>query len=169
MICVTVHLAAWRRSNLPDILTRAGLLPALHPRDGQAIERSRIYIAPPDRHLMIDDGHLQLWRGPKENRQRPAVNALFRSAAVTYGSRVVGVVLSGSLEDGAAGLWWIKRYGGVAVVQDPEDAMFPSMPRQALSTVVVDHCVGVADLPPLLVRLVNGREEETRAEVRADR
>jgi len=162
-ICVAVHLAAWRRSRLADVINRAGGPSAVDPVDGQSLERGRIYVAPADHHLMVDDGHMRVWRGPKENLQRPAVNALFRSAAVTYGPRAIGVVLSGSLEDGATGLWWIKRYGGVAVVQDPADARFPSMPQQALSTVAVDFSLPVAKLPALLIRLVTGREDEVPA------
>ena len=166
-VCVAVHLPASRRSHLADILSRAGGPPAIDPVDGQPLERGFIYVAPPDHHLMIDDSHMRLWRGPKENLQRPAVNALFRSAAVSHGSRAIGVVLSGSLEDGATGLWWIKRYGGVAVVQDPADAKFPSMPQQALSTVDVDFSLPVARMPALLIHLVTGREGDMAAAARA--
>jgi two-component system chemotaxis response regulator CheB len=109
---------------------------------------------------MIEGGEFLVWHGPKENSQRPAINALFRSAAVAYGSRVVGIVLSGALDDGSTGLWWIKKHGGIAIVQDPKDARFPSMPQSALSTVDVDYCVAAKDIPELLVRLVAGRPVE---------
>jgi two-component system chemotaxis response regulator CheB len=99
-------------------------LPAIHPHHGQQIERGHIYIAPPDHHLLVERGPVQLWRGPKENWHRPSINALFRSAAIGYGKRtVVGVVLSGLLDDGATGLWWIKRFSGVAVVQDLQECL----------------------------------------------
>jgi two-component system chemotaxis response regulator CheB len=117
------------------------------------IEQGCIYIAPPDRHMVLERGHIHLSRGPKENFTRPAINPLFRSAAVAYGAQTVGVILSGSLDDGAAGLWEIKRRGGVAVVQDPTDATYPSMPQNALKAVQVDYCVGVAAMPLLLARL----------------
>jgi two-component system chemotaxis response regulator CheB len=118
-----------------------------------AIEQGRIYIAPPDRHMVVERGHIHLSRGPKENFTRPAINPLFRSAAVAYGPETVGVILSGSLDDGAAGLWEIKRLGGVAVVQDPTEASYPSMPQSALKAVQVDYCVGVAAMPSLFTRL----------------
>ena len=108
---------------------------------------------PPDQHMLIEPGRVHLARGPKENRTRPAVNPLFRSAAAAYDGRVVGVILSGSLDDGAAGLWEIKRRGGIAVVQDPNEAEFPSMPRNALTAVEVDHCVKLAGMASLLARL----------------
>jgi two-component system chemotaxis response regulator CheB len=152
-VCAVVHIPPWRRSYLPSVLTFAGR-PAIEPMNHQPLNHGRAYIAPPDHHLMVEEGQAVLWHGPKENRHRPAVNALFRSAAIAYGSRVVGVVLSGALEDGATGLWWIKRHGGVAVVQDPKDAQFPTMPQSALATVDADYCVPATTIPNLLVQLV---------------
>jgi two-component system chemotaxis response regulator CheB len=133
-------------------------LPALHPAGGQAIDCGTIYVAPPDYHLLLERDRVDLWRGPKENRHRPAVNALFRSAAVAFGNRVIGVVLSGLLDDGAAGLWWIKRFGGIAVVQDPEDAQSPEMPAAALEHVKVDYVLPASEIGPLLAKLT---EQET--------
>ena len=169
VVCVAIHLNPAHRSRLPAVLSRAGGPPALHPVDRQPVERGRIYVAPPDHHMMMDDGQLRLWKGPKENLHRPAVNALFRSAAVLYRTRVIGIVLSGSMDDGATGLWWIKRYGGLAIVQDPDDAKFPAMPLSAMSTVDVDYRVTVADLPALLVRLVSGRTDEVSAPLQLER
>ena len=153
-VFVAMHLAPGRGSLLPDILSRAGRLPALHPENGEAFEAGKIYVAPPDHHLLIHDGTMRLTRGARENLHRPAVDTLFRSAAVAHGPRVIGVVLTGNLDDGTAGLSAVKRCGGVAVVQDPGDASFPSMPTSALRNVPVDHCVPVAGMGPLLARLV---------------
>src|SRR5206468_2897234 len=112
-----------------------------------------IYVAPPDHHLLVEAGRVRVTRGPKENRFRPAVDPLFRSAALAYGPRVVGVILTGALDDGAAGAWAVKACGGVAVVQDPEEALFSSMPRSAMRLARVDHCLRLAEIPPLLARL----------------
>ena len=135
-VLVTTHLAPTVPSKVAAVLRKAGSLPAATVADGTPIKPGRIYTAMPDRHLVVDDGDvLRLSRGPRENRVRPAVDALFRSAARWCGPRVVGVVLSGSLDDGAAGLAAIVECGGVALVQDPADAMFDGMPRAALRAV----------------------------------
>jgi two-component system chemotaxis response regulator CheB len=147
------HMSPDIRGILPQILNRLNGLPAAHAIDKERIERSRIYVAPPDHHLLIEKDQVRITRGPKENRFRPAVDPLFRSAAYTYGSRVIGVILSGALDDGSAGLWTIKWYNGVAVVQDPEDAEVPSMPQNALETVDVDYKVAVSEMPELLIKL----------------
>src|SRR5688500_1144582 len=110
-------------------------------------------LAQPDHHLLIEDGHMRVMRGPKENRHRPAIDPLFRSAALAYGPRVIGVVLTGSLDDGTAGLAAIKLRGGVAVVQDPNDAFYPSMPQNALENVAVDVCLPLAEIGPRLAQL----------------
>ena len=141
-------------SRLPEILTRAGVVPALHPENDMPIEMSRFYIAPPDYHMLIDDSHILLSHGPKENRHRPAIDPLFRSAALAYGPRVIGVVLTGLLDDGTAGLLAIKQRGGITVVQDPADALYPSMPESALEHVAIDYVVPLVELASLLVRLV---------------
>ena len=143
-VFVVVHIGATRHSVLPEILSRAGPLPAQTAKDGARFERGCVYVAPPDRHLLLDRGRIALRRGPRENLARPAIDPLFRSAAAEFGSRVIGVLLSGMLYDGASGLRAIKRCGGVAVVQ--ADASYPEMPRHALQATEVDHRVRAADL-----------------------
>lgn len=150
---VVLHIPAQSPSLLPEILSRFGPLPAHHPADGEAILYGHIYIAPPDHHLLIEEDSVRVVRGPKENRHRPAIDPLFRSAARVYGTRVVGVVLTGSLDDGTAGLMAIKRRGGVAVVQDPEDALYSSMPRSALAHVDVDYVLPLSEISQTLVQL----------------
>lgn len=152
-VFVVMHLPEGAPSVLPRILNRAGQLEAVHPEDGDPVENGRIYVAPPNLHLLLERGTIRLRRGPKENRHRPAVDPLFRTAARAYGSRVVGVVLTGALNDGTAGLLAIKQGGGVSVVQDPEEARFPSMPESALQYVEVDHCLRVDEIAPLLSSL----------------
>jgi two-component system chemotaxis response regulator CheB len=161
-VFVVVHFPANVRSVLPRILERAGPLPAAHARDGESIEPGRIYVAPPDLHLLLDAGAVRLVRGPKENNARPAIDPLFRTAARAYGTRVIGVILTGTLDDGTAGLMAIKKRGGLAVVQDPADAMFDGMPRNAIENVTVDDVVPLAALPDALARLV--REPAPAAE-----
>jgi two-component system, chemotaxis family, protein-glutamate methylesterase/glutaminase len=152
-VFVTIHFPPTSASALPRILSRAGKLAATHAVDGQPIERGTIYLAPPDNHLLIFRDHVRLYRGPRENGNRPAIDPMFRSAALAYGPRVIGVVLTGSLDDGTSGLLAIKRRGGVAIAQDPEDAMFPSMPQSAIEHVAVDHVAKLKDLPLLLTDL----------------
>jgi two-component system chemotaxis response regulator CheB len=156
-IFITQHLSPSARSVLPQLLNRAGPLPALSPKDGGAIEPGRIYVAAPDLHMLLRPGRILMRRGPNENRTRPAVNALFRSAALAYGGRVIGVVLTGLLDDGTEGLIAIKAAGGLSVIQDPSDAEWPSMPQNALKRDHVDHKVPLNGLAELLGRLV--REE----------
>ena len=152
---IVSHLSPQAPSWLPEILTKSGPLPALAPEDGTSIRRGRIYVAPPDRHMLVEPGVIRVVRGPRENRHRPAVDPLFRSAAWAYGPKAIGVVLSGYLDDGAAGLWAVKSCGGLAIVQDPTDAIQPQMPQQAAMNIDVDHILPVADIGPLLVELVS--------------
>lgn len=153
-ICVTTHIPAYSPTHLPEILGGVGPLPASLAQDGEPIRPGRIYCAVPDHHLLIQDQCLSVKKGPKENRVRPAVDTLFRSAAYSGGPGVIGVVLSGMLDDGTSGLWTIKHFGGITVVQDPKDADHDSMPTSALTQVEVDHIVPGWDLSALLVRLV---------------
>lgn len=150
---VVWHMPPDGQGLLSQVLGRAHTLPAADAVDGEAIVLGRIYVAPPDHHLLVEPGRVRVTKGPKEHRFRPAVDPLFRSAAIAYGSRVVGVVLSGALDDGTAGLQAIKRHGGTAVVQDLLDAEVPSMPHSAMRAVAVNYVVRAADLAALLVRL----------------
>lgn len=162
-LLLVVHVSTHSPSLLAPILDRAGPLPALVPQDGAVMRRSHIYVAPPDHHLIADGKHLRVVRGPKENRHRPAIDPLFRSAAWAYGPRVVGVILTGMLDDGTAGLWAVKSCGGVAVVQDPETAPYPDMPRSALRNVDADHVLPVEEIPSLLVELARQSVQARRA------
>ncbi len=154
-IFIVLHVGAHAPSVLPKLLSRRGTLPAIHPVDGQQIETRHIYVAPPDQHMILRPGTIHIVRGPKENGHRPAVDPLFRSAAAAYGSRVIGVILTGTLDDGTAGLVAVKQRGGLAVVQDPDDAFYSGMPRSAIENVDVDHIVPLSEIPALLLRLVN--------------
>lgn len=160
---VVIHISPESPGYLPQIFSRAGPLRAEHARDGKTFAHGRLYVAPPDRHLLLEpDGTMRLARGPKENCVRPAVDPLFRSAALGFGPRVTGIVVSGGLDDGAAGLRAIKMCGGTTVVQDPEDALASSMPATALRHVSIDYCRPIADIGPLLAELV-GRTPAPRA------
>ncbi|MDQ4099741.1 MAG: chemotaxis protein CheB [Chloroflexota bacterium] len=152
-VFVVLHLPAEGPTLLPEILTRAGPLPAELAENGAPIQHGRVLIAPSDHHLLVTSGHVHVLRGPTENGFRPAVDSLFRSAAYAYGPRTVGVVLTGMLDDGTAGLLAIKRRGGVAIVQDPAEALFPSMPASAKRYVAVDAACCLAEIPPMLTRL----------------
>lgn len=152
-VLVVLHRDAEGPELLSRILDDAGPLHAAAVRDGQRLEHGRIYVAPPDRHLLVGGDSLQLRRGPRENRARPAIDPLFRSAAVSCSSRVTGVLLTGRLNDGTSGLLAIRRCGGLAVVQDPSDAAFAEMPRNALAHVAVDHVLPVGAIAPALAKI----------------
>src|SRR5436190_7735727 len=154
-IFVVLHLLPTAHSVLPEILDRSGTLPAAAAVDDEDIDRGRIYVAPPDRHLLLGPGRVSLTRGPRENGHRPAVDPLFRSAARAYRQRVIAVVLSGSLDDGTAGLRLVKRMGGTTVAQDPDDALYPSMPASAIANNSVDCVAPLAEMAGLLSRLVD--------------
>jgi len=151
-LLVVLHIGS-RNSSLPEILASAGLLPAGFAEDGAPLLYGRILVARPDHHLHLGPEGVRLSRGPRENGTRPAVDPLFRSAARTYGPRVIGVILSGTLGDGTAGLAEIKHHGGATVVQDPEDADYPGMPLSALRNTTVDYRIPVTGMADLLVRL----------------
>lgn len=147
-IFIVLHIGM--RSHLAEILSRESALPVVQAESGARIERRKVYVAGPGKHLLLHDGHMLLSRGPRENMCRPAIDPLFRSAAATFGSRAIGVVLTGALNDGTSGLRAIKRCGGLAVVQDPEDATVNTMPESALRNVNVDHVVSLDELGSLL-------------------
>jgi two-component system chemotaxis response regulator CheB len=140
-------------SQFPDLLNGCSALPAHHARYGESIRASNIYVAPPDHHLLVRRGHVALSRGPRVNWARPAIDPLFRSAAKSYGAGVVGIVLTGRLNDGTAGLYEVKRHGGITIVQDPSDALCPAMPASALKHVGVDHCIALAGMPRIVLQV----------------
>lgn len=154
-ILVTLHLSSQFRSSLDHVLSHAGVLPATFAQDGEPLRQGHIHIAPPDRHLLVEGDRVQLGTGPRENNSRPAIDPMLRSAALCCGSRSVGVVLTGTMGDGASGLWALGQSGGITVVQDPNDAAFPEMPRNALERIRPDHVVPLADLPALLIDLAS--------------
>jgi two-component system chemotaxis response regulator CheB len=164
-ILVVLHVASTGTSVLPQILTREGSLPAAFARDRDELRRGQIFVAPSDHHMVVHDGQVRLTQGPRENGHRPAIDPLFRSAARAAGERAIGVVLSGLLDDGASGLRFIKASGGAAVVQDPDDAHFPSMPKAAMALAHVDHVVPASRMAGLLCALIE--EPIERAEQRA--
>lgn len=153
-VLVAVHLSPDHPSRLPQLLNGAGPLEARTARSGELLEPGRISVAPPDHHLLVRGGALQLSRGPRENRARPSIDVLFRSAAYGRASRVTGVLLSGMLDDGTSGLWTIKHLGGYAIVQHPEEAEYPSMPLSAVQRVEVDDILPAREIGPQLVRQV---------------
>lgn len=152
---VVVHLSADSPGMLPNILEYNSQLPVLTATDQLPIRTGHIYVAPPDHHLLLEAGWMRVTHGPKENRFRPAVDPLFRSAAYAFGAQTIGVILSGMLDDGTAGLWAVKDRGGIAVVQDPSDALYPSMPENALRYVAVDYRLRVNDMAARLEQLVH--------------
>jgi two-component system chemotaxis response regulator CheB len=159
-ILAVVHAGPNGPTLLDKVLQRTTELPVAYAVHQEALQPGRVYLAPPDCHMLVEQDHLILTRGPRENRCRPAVDPLFRSAAFEAGRRVIGVILTGALDDGTAGLWAVKQRGGVAVVQDPEEAAHPSMPRSALRYVTVDHKLPLAEIAPTLARLARRRLAE---------
>ncbi|HEY0059608.1 MAG TPA: chemotaxis protein CheB [Flavisolibacter sp.] len=159
-IFVVQHLSPFSPSVLPQILGRVSTMKAVHPRDGEVMKKNTIYVAPPDHHLLLENDQISIKKGPKENRFRPSIDALFRSAAYTYGPRVVGIVLSGLLDDGTSGLWSVKRHNGLCVIQDPEEAEFPSMPLNVLEYVDVDYSVPICEMGSLVSKLTAERAPE---------
>ncbi len=155
-ICIVIHTSPESPGVLAEILNRSTPLTVVQACDRQRLETGHIYVAAPDRHLVIEPGRLRVTKGPREHRFRPAIDPLFRSAAQVFGPNAIGIVLTGNLDDGVAGLWMIKKLGGMAIVQDPSEALFSSMPLQALTHVNVDHVVPLAHIPRLLVELTAG-------------
>ena len=157
-VFVVVHLPAEANSHLPNMLTRAGKLRAAHPADREPIRAGQIYVAPPNYHLTLESGDMHVLRGPRENRHRPAIDPLFRTAARNFGPRVIAVVLSGNLDDGSAGLMAVRRCGGIAIVLDPSQASASEMPQRALDYGGADYTLPLAEIGPKLVELINSRD-----------
>ena len=178
-VLVVQHMQEGSPSYLPELIRRGAAMRFAAAVDGEPIRAGRGYVSVPDHHLMVQDGRIRLSRGPRESHARPAIDVLFRSAAHEYGPRAIGVVLTGLLDDGTAGLWAIKDRGGVSIVQSPGEAASPQMPLNALKYVDVDHTVDIADMAPLLERLtaedaapgkdVKMTSEEMKAEIRIAR
>ncbi|WP_433222787.1 chemotaxis protein CheB [Dactylosporangium sp. CS-047395] len=173
-VCVVLHVPRTGTTALPQILSRSGPLPAVHATDGAAIEAGYVYIAPPNHHLLIRDGRLRLSHGPMENGHRPAADPLFRSAARWWGAAALGVVLSGNRDDGAYGLAEIARQGGSGIIQDPQEALYPSMPRHAAAQVPTARSLPAGMIGAALAELLGGlpgpapRESVERAELDAE-
>ncbi|HKR15642.1 MAG TPA: chemotaxis protein CheB [Pyrinomonadaceae bacterium] len=159
-VFLVLHIRADSPSLLPAILSRESRLPVEHAVDGQEITQGRIYVALPDHHLLIERQRMRLVHGPKENLHRPSIDALFRSAARWAGPRTIGVILTGARDDGAAGMRAIKQRGGIAIVQDPHEAPFPSMPLSVLQSLKVDYTLPLREIAPLLDRLSRQPAEE---------
>jgi two-component system chemotaxis response regulator CheB len=153
-LLIVLHTASRAGSFLPKVFERACQLPVCHPSDGEVIERGKVYIAPPGFHMIVEGGLLRVLQGPRENLQRPAVDPLFRSAAAAYGRRVIGVILTGMLDDGTAGLMVVRASGGGAIVQDPETALYPAMPKSALDHVPDAQSVPLHQIPSLLLQMI---------------
>ncbi|GAB3883202.1 chemotaxis protein CheB [Spirosoma agri] len=151
---IVLHVSSHSPSFLPEILTVSGALPVVHPQDGEVIQTGKIYVAPPDHHMLVEHDQVIVKKGPKENRFRPSIDALFRSAAYSYGPRVIGIVLTGMLNDGTSGMWSVKRLGGIGIIQEPREAIYPSMPDSVLEYVDVDYIVPISKMAFLLEDLI---------------
>jgi two-component system chemotaxis response regulator CheB len=160
-VCIVLHLAPGSASALPAILQRRSRLPCRAAVDGERLRAGEILVAPPDRHLTIEGSHVSLTVGPRENGHRPSVDALFRTAAAAHDGKVIGVILSGTRDDGTAGLAVIKAEGGMALVQDPTEAMYPGMPASAIAGVAVDVVATSDEMADAIVRAVNDPPGET--------
>jgi two-component system chemotaxis response regulator CheB len=160
-IFIVIHLASDSPTMLDAILSRWGRLPAILPLDKDPIRSGRIYIARPDHQMTLEDGRVRVLRGPRENRHRPAIDPLFRTAAREYGPRVIGVIVSGLLDDGSAGLYAVKERGGIAIVQDPRDAARDQMPLHAIQYAKPQYVLRTREIVPNLVQLVNFEQRKT--------
>jgi len=170
-VLVVHHFPGNGVSVLPSILSRAGNLPAAHCVHNEPIVPGRIYVAPPDRHMLLAGNRIHLTRGPRENGHRPAIDPLFRTAAHAFGPRVVSVLLSGALDDGTVGMMAVKEHGGLAVVQDPEEALYAGMLTSAIHRVAVDHVLSIQQIAELLTRLAGetvARQEGAEAMIPED-
>ncbi len=155
-ILVVIHLSPQSPGLLPEIMQKHSKLKVIDPKDGDCIRSSHVYIAPPNKHMVIHrDRKIQLIVGPRINRSRPAIDPLFRSAALTYGNSVIGIILSGLLDDGILGLHTVKNYGGTTIVQDPNEAPYPDMPLNALQKVNIDYCLTVKEIAPTIIQIIS--------------
>lgn len=151
---VVLHIPPESPSVLAELIDKAGPLKAKVPENEESIQPGHVYVAPPDFHLLVKSGYMRLHRGPKENRHRPAIDPLFRSAAIAYRAQTIGIVLTGYLDDGTSGLLAIKRCGGIAMVQDPVDAAYPDMPKNAIAQVEVDYQLPLRNMGGVIAQIV---------------
>lgn len=159
-VLVVVHMSVDYNSLLEENLSRISSLPVIQASDHEPIRRGHIYIARPDHHLTVEPGRMRVVRGPRENRHRPAIDPLFRTAARVYGPRVIGIILSGLLDDGSAGLYSVKQRGGIAIIQDPSEAAFGDMPRRALAYAKPHYISTTGDIASNLVELAHIDQDE---------
>ena len=157
-VFVTLHIGA-HQSIFPELLNKVGTMTASHAVHNEPIKPRHIFVAPPDHHMTIERGKVFLTKGPRENLARPAIDPMFRSAARTYGAAVTGVLLTGGLNDGTAGLYEVKAQGGTAIVQNPTNAVGSEMPQSAIDHVAVDHILDIDDIAPLLNRIIEDSGE----------
>ncbi|MDR7054243.1 two-component system chemotaxis response regulator CheB [Pseudomonas koreensis] len=167
-VFVTMHIGE-QPSVLPNLLVQASPLPVAFAVHEEQIQPGRVYVAPPDKHLLVKKGIIQVSRSARENHSRPAIDPMFRSAAISYASNAIGVLMTGDLDDGVVGLQAIKAYGGLAFVQDPETAEAPSMPSSALRHVNVDGCLPLRELGKRLVQIIEQRAAEANLPAEAQR
>lgn len=160
-VLVVLHTSPQSGGMLSGVLSRAGKLQAVYPKDGERVRKGKVYVAPADHHMVLEGDEFRIIKGPRENRHRPAIDPTFRSAARSYGTRAIGVILTGSLDDGTSGLMVICAQGGEAIVQDPETAMFPSMPNNALKRVPDARIARLEDIPQVITDLVAEELPET--------
>ena len=158
-ILIVQHIGP-EESELPSLLTEVGNLAATHAQNGERIRAGHIHVAPPNRHMIVADGRVELSRGPRENWARPAIDPLFRSAAEAYGKCAIGVLLTGQLNDGTTGLYELKRRGGTTIVQDPSEAEASSMPRSALDNVAIDFCLPLSRIGEKINYLARSKERD---------
>jgi len=161
-VFVVLHVSPNATSMMPQILSRSGVLPAVHAGASDPIREGVIYIAPPDKHMLLRDGLVLATDEPREHGHRPAVDPLFRSAAEEYGERAIGVILTGNLGDGAAGLAAIKAHGGIAMVQDPDEAAHPGMPSAAIQQVEVDAILHLKLIVPAIIKAMSDIDRRAR-------
>ncbi|WP_018948255.1 chemotaxis protein CheB [Thioalkalivibrio sp. ALMg11] len=167
-IFIVTHMSADTTGEaLVKVLNESSSLACVQAHDQQTFESGTIYLAPSDQHMLVAKGKIRITKGARENRSRPAIDPLFRSAAVAYGNGVIGVILTGYLDDGTSGMMAIKRCGGVCIAQDPEDAAYPDMPQSVIANVGADHCLPIAGMGALLSDLLR-RELPERGEVPED-
>jgi len=165
-VFIVLHIPADATGLLPRVLAHNSSLPIARAADGEPVMRGRIYVAPPDRHLLVEGQKVKVVHGPKENLHRPSIDALFRSAAHWLGPRVIGVVLTGARDDGKVGMRAIKQRGGLTIVQDPQEAPFPSMPMSVIQAIRVDYSIPLHEIAPLLNKLCHETVENKGEQAR---